>query len=135
MARCLGSNHGYVDIGRRHDGPEVDGEPVCEHQRLARLEPRLDLRFIQVGLQMIRNQDHDDVGGLGGLRDGHHFQPRGLRFGPALAAFVEPDNDIATGIAQIQRMRVPLAAVADNGDRLVFDCIEACRLFRSIVLP
>ena len=63
------------------------------------------------------------------------FRPGGLGLGPALAAGVEPDDDIAAGIAQIQRVRVALAAVADDGDRLAFDRVEACRLFRSIVLP
>ena len=52
---------------------------------------------------------------------GENFQPGGFRFGLALAAFRQADNRIEAGIAQIQRMRVTLAAVADNGDRLAFE--------------
>ena len=51
-----------------------------------------------------------------------------ITFSPAASAFAllllpsgRPTTTIEARIAQIQRMRVPLAAVADNGDRLAFE--------------
>src|SRR5438046_1105665 len=46
----------------------------------------------------------------------------GLR--PALRALVEPDHDALTRVLQIQRVRVPLAAVADDRERLALEQAE-----------
>jgi len=58
----------------------------------------------------------DAGSGFRGLGDSHHLQAGSLRFRPAFAAFIEPDHHVAARIAQVQRVRVPLAAVADDGD-------------------
>src|SRR5207247_891124 len=94
MAGSLGSDHAYIDILRRGDEPEVDIEAVREHQRLARGEIRLDVFLIKLALDMIRDQHHDDLGGLGGIRHREDFESRsfGLRF--ALAALRQSDNRI-----------------------------------------
>ncbi len=95
---------------------EVDVEAVCEHERLARQHVGRDLFVIQVGLNVIGDQDHDDVGGLGGFGDGHDFEAGGFGLGPRFAAGIEPDHDVHAGIAKVQRMGVALASISDNGD-------------------
>ncbi len=51
----------------RLDLSEVNGEAVREHQRLARGEVRSDFVVIQIALNMIRHQDHRDVGAFDGV--------------------------------------------------------------------
>ena len=104
-----------------------------EHQGVARIEIRLDLALVEIRLDMVRQQDHDDLGSFGGVRNGKHFQSRPFRLGPGLGTFVQADDDVESALQQVQRVRVSLAAVADDGDflplkqvevavRLVVDC-------------
>ena len=44
-------------------------------------------------------------------------KPGGFGLGPALAARVQADDHAHAGIAQIQRVRVALASIADNRRR------------------
>ena len=45
-------------------------------------------------------------------------QPLGLRLRPALAPLVQADDDVDAGVAQVEGMGMPLAAVADDGHGL-----------------
>ena len=94
---------------------------------------RRDFVVVEVGLDVIRHQDHDGVGSLGGIGGRHHLQARGFRLLPALAAGVQADDNVEPGIAQVQRMRVALASVADDGDRAALQRDRDCRLFRKSV--
>ena len=77
-------------------------------------------RWIQLALNVIGDQNHDDVGGFGRIGGGEHFQSGRFGLGPAFASRYRPTTTFDARIAQIQRVRVALAAVADNGDRLAF---------------
>jgi hypothetical protein len=44
----------------------------------------LDFGLIEVGLDVIRDEDHDEVGGLGHVGDGSDLEAGGFGFGPAL---------------------------------------------------
>src|SRR5690606_15905671 len=81
VARRLGSNHDHVQILARHDLVVVDGETVGEGQGSTLLQVRLDLVAIQLGLELIRSQDHDHVGGGNGSRHVGHFQAMGFGLG------------------------------------------------------
>ena len=71
----------------------------------------------------------------------HHFQPGRLGLGLALRIQAQTYDHVQAGIAQVQRMRVPLAAVADNRDGLAFEeaniavlfVITLCHLFKNSV--
>ena len=95
---------------------EVDVEAVGEHQRLALFQVGRDFVLVEIGLDVIGDQDHDDVGGFGGVGDGQDFQAGGFGFRGALAAGIEADDDVDAAVAQVQRVGVALAAVADDGD-------------------
>jgi hypothetical protein len=75
-----------------------------------------DLVVVQIGLDVIRDEDHHHIRRFGGVRRGEHFQPGGLRLGNTLAIGGEADDDINTGIAEIEGVSVALAAVANDGD-------------------
>ncbi len=69
-----------------------------------------------VGLRGVGRQQHDHVGPLGHLGRGVDGQALLLDLGPRLRAFLQADAHLDTGVAQAQRVRVPLAAVADHTD-------------------
>ena len=71
---------------------------------------------------MVGREDHDDVGLLDRLGRREHAQALGLGLGSRL---FEPsrqaDADVDAGVAQGQRVRVALAAVAEHRDVLALD--------------
>ena len=52
---------------------------------------------------------------------GRTLRPAASAFALLLLVSGRPTIDVDARIAQIQRVRVALAAVADNGDRLAFE--------------
>ena len=77
-------------------------------------------RFGSIGLGVDRalhrvgREHHDQVGLLAGLE--RRDDPQPLRVGPlaALGALGQADPDVDAGVAQRQRVGVPLAAVAED---------------------
>ena len=74
--------------------------------------------LVHIGLILIVDEDHDDVGGLGGLGDGHHLEAVLLGHGPGLAALAQADDDVTAGVPEILSVGVTLRAVADDGNLL-----------------
>jgi hypothetical protein len=75
-------------------------------------------RFVDVGAHLVGHEHHDDVG-LGGRLGGlHHLETRGLGLGPRGSALAQADDDVDAAVAQVVGVRVPLAAVSDDGDFL-----------------
>ena len=89
-----------------------------EGQGLAGGQVGLDAVLIQGGLLLVIDEDHDDVGGLGGLGSGHDGHALGLGLGPALGAVVQAHDDVDAALLQIQRVGMALRAVADDGNGL-----------------
>ena len=89
-------------------------KPWAEHQRIASLQIRLDVLVIDLALDRIGQQDHDDIGFGGGVTVAQDAQPFGFGLGAALASFVQTDAHIDAAVAQIQRMGMALAAIADD---------------------
>jgi len=90
---------------------------------------RFDSALIEIALNVVWNQDHHGVGGLRGIRRGEDAQTRRCCFDTALARFWEPDHHIETRVAQIQRVGVALAAVANDCDCLSFEEADVAVLF------
>ena len=67
---------------------------------------------------LIRHQNHDDVGALGGFAHIENFQSLRLHLGARGTVGRESDDHFQSAVAQVQRVRVALAAVADDGDGL-----------------
>src|SRR6266705_411734 len=130
MTGCLWSNHGDVDGGRRLDRTEADVEAVREHKSFARLEIRLDRIAIELGLFGFRGENNDDVGPGHGFRDSVDGQPFLLGFCARSAGFMETDADGDAAIAEIQRVRMALRPIADDG---YFFCLDQGKI-RGIVI-
>jgi len=75
--------------------------------------------FVQIRLDVVADQHHDRVGGFGRVGGRHHAQAGGFRFGPALRSRIQADDHVRARIAQIQRVRMSLATVADHGEHAV----------------
>src|SRR6185436_16993569 len=116
--------HRDVDVGRRHHLVEVDVEAVGEHQHLALAEPAADRLLEDRALRLVGQQDHHHVAHLGGVGHRRHLQTILLGGRPRLAALVEADDDILTGVAEVQRVGVALAAVAHDRDLLALEEAE-----------
>jgi hypothetical protein len=116
VAGPLRRDHADVDALRRLDVAEADVEAVREEQRVALGDVRRDRLGVELALLVVRHEDHDHVGLLDRLGGRHDAQPLGLRLGAAPAVLVEPDADVDPRVAQAQRVRVTLAAVAQDGD-------------------
>src|SRR5438445_512086 len=92
MAGGFGGDHGDVHAFGSFDGFEVDAEAVGEHQRLAGGEVRGNFTLVERSLDVIRYQDHHDVGGFGGFGGIEHREAGGFGFGAAFAGGGEADN-------------------------------------------
>ncbi len=92
-----------------------------KHDRVARLEVRRDLVVVHLALDGIGQEDHDHVGLGGGVGHAENAQAIGFGLGLAARAFMQPHTHIGARIAQVQRMRVPLATIADNGNLLALE--------------
>ena len=75
-------------------------------------------------LLLVVDEDHDDVGGLGGFGGGGDLQAGGLGLGPALGAVVQADDDVDAALMQVQGMSMALGAIADDGHGLVLEHAE-----------
>jgi hypothetical protein len=102
---------------------------VGEHQRFAFGEVRGDVGFVEIALDVIGYQDHHHVGGFGGFGGRQTVQAGGFGLGAALAVRGQADDYVEAGIAQVQRVRVALAAVADDGDFLAFEGVDVSVFF------
>ena len=118
VAGTLRRDHPDVDGRRRVDPPEPQVEAVGEHQQLAGAQVRRDLGVVDGLLRRVRHEDHDDVGRLDRVGDVGDPQARLLGVGPALRPGRQPDDDVDPALVQVQRVRMPLAAVPDDRDRL-----------------
>ena len=118
VAGALGGDHDDVHVLGGLDAAEVDVEAVGEGQSLAGSQVGLDALLVQGGLLLVVNQDHDDIGGLGGFRGGHDGHALGFGLGPALGAGVQTDDDVHAALLQVKSVGVTLGAVADDGNGL-----------------
>ena len=129
VAGALGSDHDDVNVLRRGDGLEVDVKAVGKGQCLALGHVGGNLRVVDVGAQLVGNQHHDNVTGLGSLLDLHDLEVLmgGSELGgllPVGRALAQTDNDIDAALGQILGMSVALGAEADNGNGLAVEHAE-----------
>ena len=102
--------------GGRRDAAVVDVEAVREEDGRAVGEVRRDLLRVHVRLHLVGQQHATSCAprdGLGAVRDG---EPGLLGACPRRAALAQPDHDLDARVVQVQRVRVALAAVAEDGD-------------------
>jgi hypothetical protein len=86
-----------------------------EHQRLAGAQSLDHPVLVDGPGVLIRHQHHDHIRGCGSIRHGPDVEPRRPGAVPGFSAGPQAHDDSSPALAEVQRMRVPLAAVADDG--------------------
>ena len=125
VAGALRRDHQHVEVGARLDQVEMHVEAVREHQRRAVLHVGVQMVAVDVALQFVGREHHHHVGPLGGLGDLHDLELLALGLLDALRALAQRDRDVLdAGIAQVERMGMALAAIADDGDLLALDQVQ-----------
>ena len=125
MAGALRRDHQHVEVGARLDQVEVDVEAVGEHQRRALLHVLGEVVVIDVALQFVGREHHHHVGPFGGFRHFHDLELLAFGLFDAGRALAQRDRDLLHArIAQVERVGMALAAVADNGDLLALDQVQ-----------
>ena len=89
---------------------------MTEEDGVAVLQGRRDVLGVDLALCSVGRQHHDQVGLGGGRGRRHDAQTLLLGLRPRLRALGQADADVDARVTQRQRVRVPLAAVADYGD-------------------
>src|SRR3989344_481802 len=121
VARSLRRDHDHVEIATRHDLVVVNRETVGEGQGSALLDVRLDFVFVQGRLELVRGQDHDQVGSSNSRSNVSHFQAMGFSLGYSGGAFTQANSHVNTGLFQVARLSVALGTVANDGNFLALD--------------
>ena len=117
----LGRNHRDVNVSRRLDRPEADIEAMGEHQSLPCREVGRDFFLVDVRLNRVRHQNHDDVGPGCNFSDCSDRQAAGLGFGSRFAAGGQSDSHVNAAVLQVESVGVALGAIANDGDFLAPD--------------
>ena len=103
----------------------MDVQTMGKGHRRAVTDVVMDVFLVSVGLQFVGHGEHDQIGPSGSLGDAHDLQAFFFAFCGGRRALAKRDDDVFRArIAQVQRMGVALAAVAQNGDFLVLDDVH-----------
>src|SRR6266513_1519143 len=121
VAGGLRRHHPDVEILARLDQAVMDVEAVREGERGAFLDVRLDVFLVHLGVVLVGQQHHDDVGALDRLAEVGDLESALLRLVPGRAALAQANADLDPRFLQVERMGVTLRAVAEDGDLLALD--------------
>ena len=116
VSRCLRCDHCYIYKLRRNNLFEMDVKSMCKHQHVAFLEVRKDIVLVKCSLLLIIDQNHDDISHLCGFCCCINSKSLLFCFLPGLAALIQTDTYITSGLLEVQCMCMTLAAVTDDGD-------------------
>ena len=138
-AGALGRDHGHVDGLRRRDLPVVNVESVRKKNHGAVFQVRDHFVDVERGLRHVRGEHHDYVRAFRGL--GRADQRPAVLLGllPGRTATAQADDGINFAVAQIERVRAALTAIAENRYALAFQCagirVASPEHFRHLVSP
>ena len=92
-----------------------------EGEGVAGLEVVLDVLLVDLGLDFVGDEDHDDVGLLRRVVHAHDLEAGLLGLLGGRGALAQANADVNAGVQKVQRVGVALRAVADDGDLLALD--------------
>ncbi len=121
VARSFRRDHDHVEVSTWHNLVVVNRETVGEGQGGAFLDVRLDFVLVQGRLELVRGQDHDQVGSRYGGSNVSHFQAVGFSFGNSSRTFTQTNSNVNAGVFQVARLSVALGTVTDDGNFLALD--------------
>ncbi len=100
-------------------------EAVCERKSGTRLHISLQVFIPNRGLMFIGRKDHDDVGPSSGFLVRQNLEACAFSLGCGRRTGTQRDGHVLdAAVPQVLRMGVALAAIADDGNVLVFDQLQ-----------
>ena len=99
---------------------------MAEEQRVAGGDAVADLVLVDVVVQLVGDEDHDDVAARGGVGHGEHLEPALARLVGARGALAQADDHVDARVLEVQGVGVALGAEADDGDGLAVEEGEVC---------
>ena len=116
----MGGDHDRVHAFGRNDLAEMDVEAVAKGDDVARNQAGGDVLAVDLGLDLVGKENHDQVGLLGRFGGGNGLEAVFLGKFIIRPAGALSDNDVHARVAQVLGMGVALASVPDDGHGLVF---------------
>ena len=122
---ALGGHHDDVNAGLGFDQAEVDVQAMCERNGCTVTNVVVDVFLIGIRLQFVGHGEHDQVRPSGCCCDVHDLQAFAFGlFGRGRTGAQGDHKVLRAAVAQVQRVGVALAAIAQNGDLFVFDQVD-----------
>src|SRR2546428_6990238 len=119
MPRTLRCHHRNIYICRRNNLRKMQTEAMCGHQHFASSKSWLDVMLKNGVMILIGNEDHDHVGLFSSVGRSQYAQSLSFSLFTALTALRKPNDDITTIVTHIERVRVSLTPIADDGNALL----------------
>ena len=122
MARPLWCHHQAINIGTRFNQIEMHIQPVGKSNRRTGTDIAVNVITVDIGLQFIRCQHHDEITPGSGLGNIHDFKAGISRLGAARRIRTQRNRNIGNAaILQVGSMGMTLATVTYDHNFLLFD--------------
>ena len=122
MAGALGGNHQHVNVLARLDQVEMHIQAVGKQQGRAGLHVGGKFSIVNVGLQFVRGQHHDDIRPFRRFRNFHNGQTFTLSLGGRARTFAQSDHKVFHArITHVEHMGMTLRAIANNSHFFALD--------------
>src|SRR5690606_35640397 len=115
VTRSLRSHHDDVDVITRLNLAVMDVEAVCESEHSARLDVGGNVVTVDLSDVLVRQQNHDQVGGFDRVGNFLNFQAGVFGLGPGCTTFAQTHHHVHAGVVQVECVCVALRTVADDG--------------------
>lgn len=123
----LGCHHDDIDVLRGDDELVGDGESVCEFKGSSRFEVVLDELVVDLRLDLVGEEHHDDVSFFGGLVHGGDLHSAVfLCLVPGFSVLPYTDDDVESGVTETECLGAALCTVSEDSDLLAFQDSEVC---------
>ena len=117
MAWPLRRSHHHIYVFGWHNLAKVDVKSVRKGQDVSCFQVGADMLLVDVALDFIGQQNHDEVGSFGSIGYRLDRQSFGFSFLDGATALVQTHDYVDTAVFEIERMRVALRTVANDGHR------------------
>ena len=107
----------------------MDVEAVGEREGVASLQMIFDVLLVDLRLRLVRREDHNEIGFLGSGVHVDNLKASLASLLSGLGTLAQADAHVAAGIHEVERMGMPLRAIADDGDLLALDDLRIDVLF------
>ena len=122
----LGCHHDDIDVCRGDDELVGDCESVCELEGCTLFEVGLDVLLVDVGLDLVGQEHHDDVCVFDCISELCDFESVLLGLVPGFSVLPCSDGDIHSRVVEAECLCPSLGSVSEDGDFLSVEDLQVC---------